>query len=245
MDLKGKVALVTGASGGIGSATARELARRGAHIAVHYGRSRDKAQALVAELEGAGIRAVALQADMTEPVQVGNLVARTVEALGRLDILVNNAGVFEAAPLAEASDESYARSFAVNVESVFAAARAAAAHLPDGGRIVTIGSVIGDRSPFPGAGVYAATKAAVAAFTRSWARDLGPRGITVNVVQPGPVDTEMNPAGSDMAPAMIAPTALGRYGRAEEIAAVVGFLASPAASYVTGAAIDVDGGFNA
>ncbi len=245
MQLKGKVALVTGGAGGIGSATARALAAQGAHVAVHYAGSRDKADALVAELVAGGVRAAPFQADLTRPENAGELVRRVHAQFGRLDILVNNAGVYLTAPLAEMSDEDYATSFAVNVHAVFFASREAARLMEEGGRIINIGSVVGERVPFPGTGVYGATKAAVALFAQGWARDLAPKGITVNTVQPGPIDTGMNPATAPWAPYMIAPTAVGRYGKAEEVAAAVAFLASPAASYITGAAITVDGGFNA
>lgn len=245
MQLKGKVALVTGGAGGIGSASARALAAQGAHVAVHFGGSRDKADALVTDLIAGGVRAAAFQADLTVPENAADLVRRVHAHFGRLDILVNNAGVYLTGPLPEMTDADYLKSFAVNVHAVFFASREAARVMEAGGRIINIGSVVGERVPFPGAGVYGATKAAVALFAQGWARDLAGRGITVNTIQPGPIDTGMNPATSEWAPHMIAPTAVGRYGTADEVAAAVAFLASPAASYITGASLNVDGGFNA
>jgi 3-oxoacyl-[acyl-carrier protein] reductase len=245
--LAGKVALVTGGSRGIGAAIARTLADHGADVAISYAASADKAQAVVRALEGKGVRAASFKADQADTRQVEELVHAVAERFGRLDILVNSAGVFVTGAVGEPTHDvaAFARQFAVNVGGVAAAVRAAIRHLAPGGRIITIGSILGASTPFAGMADYSATKAAVAGYTRGWARDLGPKGITVNVVQPGPIDTDMNPADGDFAPAQKAGTALGRYGKPEEIAAAVAFLASPEAGFITGATLDVDGGFNA
>ncbi len=242
--LTGKVALVTGGSRGIGAATARALAEDGADVAISYAASADKAEAIVSELEAKGVRAAAFKADQADPAQVEGLVKAVDERFRRLDILVNNAGVFVTGVLGDPSNAiaEFERQLAVNVGGVVAAVRAAAGVLGEGGRIITVGSVAGTRVGFPGMADYAATKAAVVGYTKGWARDLGPRGITVNVVQPGPIDTDMNPADGAFAAAVKTTTALGRYGRPEEVAAAIVFLASPAASYITGALLDVDGG---
>jgi 3-oxoacyl-[acyl-carrier protein] reductase len=245
--LQQKKALVTGGSRGIGAAIVRRLARDGAAVAFTYISAKDKADALVAEVAKAGGRAVAIQADSGDAAAVSAAVGAAAQALGGLDILVNNAGVFVTGGVAdEAADpRAFERQFAVNVTGVAAAVRAAAARMGAGGRIISIGSVIADSSPFAGMADYSASKAAVAAYARGWARDLGPRGITVNTVQPGPIDTDMNPDSGDFAEAVKKSTALGRYGRPEEVAAAVAFLASPEAGYITGAALTVDGGANA
>lgn len=246
--LAGKVALVTGGSRGIGAAIARALADDGADVAISYSASPDKAKAVVAGLVAKGVRAEAFKADQANAEEVEALVKSVVERFGRLDILVNNAGVFSTGQVHDRANNrgELERMFAVNVGGVAAAVRTAAPLLSDGGRIISIGSIVGDTSPFPGIADYSATKGAIAAYTRGWARDFGPRGITVNNVQPGPIDTDMNPAANgDFSATQAAATALGRYGKPEEVAAAVAFLASPAAAYITGATLNVDGGFTA
>jgi 3-oxoacyl-[acyl-carrier protein] reductase len=245
--LTGKVALVTGGSRGIGAAIAKELADQGADVAVSYAASADKAEAVAKELKSKGVRAAAFQADQADAKQVEDLVRKVAKEFGRLDILVNNAGVFAGGAVNDDAADRAAleRLFAVNVGGVSAAVRAAVNYMREGGRIITIGSVAGEMSPVPGFADYSATKAAVAAYTRGWARDLGPKGITVNNVQPGPIDTDMAPKDGPVADLLKAGTALGRYGKPEEVAATVAFLASPAAAYITGVSLNVDGGFGA
>ena len=245
--LTDKVALVTGGSRGIGAAIAKRLAAEGAAVAITYVNGKQKADGVVAEIKEAGGNAIAIQADSADPEAVRAAVEETARTLKRLDILVNNAGVFVTGtvddPLNEVS--KFDRQFAVNVGGVAAAVRAAAKFIGDGGRIISVGSVLGSHVPFPGLADYSATKAAVATYTKGWARDFGPKGITVNVVQPGPIDTDMNPADGDFAALVKATSPLGRYGRPEEVAAAVVFLASPEASYITGATLNVDGGQSA
>jgi 3-oxoacyl-[acyl-carrier protein] reductase len=244
--LAGKVALVTGGSRGIGAAIARALADDGADVAISYSASADKAAAVVNELKQKGVHAAAFKADQANAKEVEALVKSVVERFGRLDILVNNAGVFVTGQVHDRANNlaELDRQFAINVGGVATAVRAAAPLISNGGRIISIGSVVGDRSPFPGFGDYSATKAAIIGYTRGWARDLGPKGITVNTVQPGPIDTDMNPADGERAGVQAAATALGRYGKPEEVAAAVAFLASPDAAYITGTTLTVDGGFN-
>jgi 3-oxoacyl-[acyl-carrier protein] reductase len=246
-NLSGKVALVTGGSRGIGAATARALAERGADVAISYSASPDKAEAVVHDLTTKGIQAAAFKADQGNTAEVERLVATVVERFGRLDILVNNAGVFIAGALGDPAVDvaQFERQFAVNVRGVATAVRAAAKVMGEGGRIISVGSGLGARVPFPGIADYSATKAAVANYTKGWARDLGPKGITVNAIQPGPINTDMNPDDTDFAVPQKAATALGRFGQPEEVAAAIVFLASPEASYITGTTLDVDGGFNA
>lgn len=244
-NLAGKRALVTGGSRGIGAAIALALAENGADVAISYERAADRARDIVGQIEAKGRRAIAIQADGADPEAVKRLVREAADHLSGLDILVNNAGVFRHGTIAELSLEDIDTLLNVNIRGTVLTTQAAIPHLKDGGRIVTIGSNLGERVPFPGMTLYALTKSAHLAFTRGLARELGPDNITVNLVQPGPIDTELNPADGEYAEVNRGLVALGRYGTADELAEVVIFIASPAASYVTGSVITADGGFNA
>jgi len=243
--LAGKVALVTGGSRGIGAAIAKRLARDGASVAFTYSSNPARADEVSAAIKADGGRAHAIKADSADAAAVKNAVAETVKTFGGLDILVNNAGIASIAPLDEFKLEDFDRMLAINVRAVFVAAQEAARHMKEGGRIITIGSTNAERMPFAGGGPYAMTKAAIVGLTKGLARDLGPRGITVNNVQPGPVDTELNPASGPFAETLKGLMALPRYGTGDEIAAMVAYLAGPEASYVTGASLLIDGGFAA
>ena len=243
--LAGKVALVTGGSRGIGAAIARRLSADGASVAVTFSKGADAAAAVVKEIERGGGKALAIQADAADAVAVRSAVERTVATLGRLDVLVNNAGTAIPKPFEEATLEEMDRVIDINIRGVFVATQAALKHMKSGGRIIMIGSAVGERVAAPGLVPYAATKGAVKMFNQALAREIGSRGITVNNVQPGPIDTELNPAAGDWAVPQKAATALDRYGHVDDIAAMVAFIASPDASYITGANLTVDGGMNA
>jgi 3-oxoacyl-[acyl-carrier protein] reductase len=242
MTLDGKVALVTGGSRGIGAATALRLAEDGADVALTYRSNAARAAEVVEKIKDLGRRALAVQADSADATAVSAAVSATVAEFGRLDVLVNNAGVGFVGPLADTAIEDVDRVLAVNVRGVFAVTQAAAAHLGEGGRVITIGSCVTDRVPGPGMALYATSKAAMVGLTKALARELGPRGITVNLVHPGPTDTEMNPADGPYAADQAAMTAFGRYGTAPEVAAAVAYLASPASAYITASTLSVDGG---
>ncbi|MDR9850004.1 3-oxoacyl-ACP reductase family protein [Herbaspirillum huttiense] len=243
--LASKVAFVQGGSRGIGAAIVQRLAAEGATVAFTYVTSPDKAQALVSRVEAAGGRALAIQADSADAAALQQAIRLAAETFGRLDILVNNAGVLAKGPIDEFKLEDLDRTLAVNVRSVVVATQAAVRYMGEGGRIISIGSTNADRIPFAGGAVYAMSKSALVGLTKGLARDLGSRGITVNNVQPGPVDTDMNPANSDFATSLTGLMALPRYGKAEEIASFVAYLAGPEAGYITGANLMIDGGFSA
>ena len=243
--LKNKVAFVTGGSRGIGAAIARRLAAEGADVAITYAKDAKAAEAVVMAIERAGRRALAIQADAVDAAAVGAAVEKAAKTFGRIDVLVNNAGTAIPKPFAETTLEEMNRVIDINVRAVLVATQAALRHMPDGARVISIGSSVGERSMVPGLTAYSATKGAVKMFTQGLAREVGSRGITVNNVQPGPIDTELNPASGDWAVPQLANTALDRYGNVDEVAALVAFVASPEAAYITGANLTVDGGTNA
>jgi len=243
--LAGKVALVTGGSRGLGAAIAKRLAHDGAAVALTYTSSPQKADQVVRNIEATGGKALAIRADSADVDAVKHAVAETVNTLGRLDILVNNAGVLVLAPIDQFSMEEFDRLVAINIKGVFVATQEAVRHMSKGGRIIMIGSFISDFTPSSGLSVYALSKGAIASFTRGLARDLGTRGITVNNIQPGPIDTDMNPADGDSAKEITNMIALGRYGQDNEVAGMVSYLAGPEAAFVTGASLKIDGGIAA
>jgi 3-oxoacyl-[acyl-carrier protein] reductase len=244
-NLEGKIALVTGGSRGIGAGIAKRLAADGAAVAITYTKGADAAQSVLTEIESAGGKAIAIQADAADADAVIAAVEQTVTTFGKLDILVNNAGTAVPKPFVEATLEELDKVIAINIRGVFVATQAALKHMPDGGRIIMIGSCVGERNLTPGLTPYGATKGAVKMFAQGLSREVASRNITVNNVQPGPIDTELNPAAGDWATPQIANTALKRYGKVEDVAALVAFVAGPESSYITGANLTVDGGTNA
>ncbi|XYH97701.1 3-oxoacyl-ACP reductase family protein [Sorangium sp. So ce1128] len=244
-EFAGKVALVTGGSRGIGAAIVKRLARGGADVALTYVSAPERGRAVVADVEAAGRRGLAIAADSADPAAVVGAVERTVAELGRLDILVNNAGIALMGPLDAVTLEDVDRTLAIHVRAVFLASQAAARHMGAGGRIVSIGSCLADRVPGPGITLYSTSKAALVGLTKGLARDLGARGITANLVQPGPIDTDMNPAHGAGADEQRSHVAVGQYGSVDDIAATVAHLAGEGGRFITGATIAVDGGFAA
>jgi 3-oxoacyl-[acyl-carrier protein] reductase len=243
--LTGKVALVTGGSRGIGAAIAKRLAGDGADVAITYVSAPDKAGQVVAEIESAGHRSLAVQADSAHPGAVAAAVEQTAAEFGRLDILINNAGIFIPSPFEDTTLDEIERIWTINIRAVIIATQSAQKHMDDGGRIINIGSCVAERVTGPGITLYAMSKAALVGLTRGLARDLGPRNITVNVVEPGPIDTDMNPASGEGADSQRSLTALGRYGTADDIAAMVAHLAGESGRNITGASFLVDGGYAA
>ena len=243
--LEGKIALITGGSRGIGAAIAKRLAADGANVAITYTKGADAAASVVKEIERAGGKAIAIQADAADADVVKAAVEKTVATFGRLDVLVNNAGTATPKTFEETTLEELDRLIDVNVRGTLVATQTALKHMKNGGRIIMIGSSVGERVMVPGLVPYSATKGAVKMFTQGLSREVGSRGITVNNVQPGPIDTDLNPAAGDWAVPQKANTALDRYGHVEEVAALVAFVAGPEASYITGANLTVDGGTNA
>jgi 3-oxoacyl-[acyl-carrier protein] reductase len=243
--LQGKIALVTGGSRGIGAAIAKRLAADGASVAITYTKGAEAAASVANEIERAGGKALAIQADAADAKAVKAAVDKTVATLGRLDVLVNNAGTAIPKKFEESTLEELDRVIDINIRGVFIATQAALKQMNNGGRIITIGSCVGERMMTPGLVPYSATKGAVKMFTQGLSREVGDRGITVNNIQPGPIDTDLNPAAGDWAAPQKANTALNRYGTVNDVAALVAFVASPEASYITGANLTVDGGTNA
>lgn len=242
---EGNVALITGGSRGIGAAVALRLAEEGADVVLTYESRADLAEEVVEKVKALGRRALAVQADSAVPEAVGAAVEEAATTFGRIDILVNNAAVFLVGPLEEMGPAEIDRTLAVNVRAPFVASQAAARHMGPGGRIISVGSNVADRAPFPGLTLYSMSKTALAGMTKGLARELGPRGITVNLVHPGPTDTDTNPADGPNAETITGLTAVGRYAEASEIAATIAHLASPDGAYITGASVHVDGGFTA
>jgi 3-oxoacyl-[acyl-carrier protein] reductase len=240
--LEGKIALITGGSRGIGAAIAKRLAADGANVAITYSKGADAAASVVKEIERSGRKAIAIQADATDAGAIEAAVEKTVQTFGRLDVLVNNAGTAIPKRFEEATLEELDRVIDINVRGTLIATQAALKHMKSGGRIIMIGSAAGERVVVPGLVPYSATKGAVKIFSQALSREVGSRGITVNNVQPGPIDTDLNPAAGDWAVPQKAATALDRYGHAEEVAALVAFVAGPESSYITGSNLTVDGG---
>lgn len=243
--LKGKVALVTGGSRGIGAAIARRLAHEGANVALTYNRSADKANAVVGEIEQAGRKGLSIAADNSEASAIKAAVQKTVAEFGQLDILINNAGIFVAKPIGELTLADFKQTIDVNVRAVFVASQAAASYMGEGGRIISIGSNLAEHVPTSGLSLYSLSKSALIGFTKGLARDLGPRGITVNIVHPGSTDTDMNPASGEYSDGQRSLMAIPSYGKPDDIAGFVTWLASEESRFITGAGLTIDGGANA
>jgi 3-oxoacyl-[acyl-carrier protein] reductase len=243
--LANKRALVTGGSRGIGAEIVKRLAAEGANIVFTYSSSPGPANEVATAAQSLGVEAIAVQADSADPAALIAAVEKTVADLGGLDILVNSAGIAMLAPLDDFKLADFDRTFAINVRAVFVATQAAARHMQEGGRIINIGSCNAERMPFAGGAVYAMSKSALVGLVKGLSRDLGPRGITINNVQPGPVDTELNPADGPASASLKHLTALHRYGTLDEVAGLVAYLASPESAFITGASLTIDGGFNA
>jgi 3-oxoacyl-[acyl-carrier protein] reductase len=243
--LEGKIALITGGSRGIGAAIAKRLAEDGANVAITYTKGTNAAAAVVKEIQRAGRKALAIQADAADAAAVNAAIEETVTTFGRLDVLVNNAGTAIPKTFEETTLEEMDRMININLRGIFITTQAALKHMKSGGRIISIGSSVGEHVVVPGLVAYSATKGAVKMFTQGLSREVGSRGITVNNVQPGPIDTDLNPAAGNWAVPQKAATALNRYGRVDEVAALVAFVAGPESSYITGANLTVDGGMNA
>ena len=242
--LENKVALVTGGSRGMGAAIVERLAEDGADVVFTYSKSKERADEVIARVARHGRKVVAVQADNAVAEDILQAVETTVQQFGRIDILVNNAGMYQYKMLEDYTLEDYDLMMAINTKAVFVASQAAARHMQAGGRIITIGSNMAERVVSPGGILYSMSKSALIGLNKGLARDLGSKGITANLVQPGPIDTEMNPADGVHAPSIAAYTALGRYGKTVEIASLVSFLAGPESSFITGTAQTIDAGFN-
>ncbi|MEH2411997.1 SDR family NAD(P)-dependent oxidoreductase [Nostoc sp.] len=243
--LTNKVALVTGGSRGIGAAIAKRLAADGASVAITYTKGVDAAASVVKEIESAGGKAIAIQSDVVDVDAVKAAVEKTVETFGQLDVLVNNAGIAIVKRFEETTLEEIDRVIDINIRGTFIMTQAALKYMKDGGRIIMIGSCVGERMMTPKLVSYSATKGAIKMFTQGLSREVASRSITVNNVQPGPIETDLNPATGDWAVSQKNNTALNRYGSVDDVAALVAFVAGPEASYITGANLTVDGGTNA
>jgi len=243
--LQAKKALVTGGSRGIGAAIVRRLAAEGADVAFTYASNAERAEATRKAAAAEGVKVLAIQADSGDSAAVADAVGKVTKELGQIDILVNNAGVLVLAPFTDLPLEEFDRTIAVNLRAVFVTSQLVARQMHEGGRIIHVGSCNAERMPFVGGSVYAMSKAGLVGLTKGMARDLGPRGITVNNIQPGPIDTDMNPADGEFASALLQLMALPRYGSGDEIGGLVAYLASTEAAYITGASLTIDGGFTA
>lgn len=243
--LENKIALVTGGGRGMGADITKRLAAEGAAVVLTYSKSAEQSEKIAAAINQAGGRAMAIKADSADPAELTNAVDKTISAFGHIDIIVNNAGIYVGKAFEEHTLEDYEQVMAVNVRAVYVSALAAVKHIPDGGRIITIGSNMADNATGPHSTLYAMSKSALSGFTKGLARDLGPRDITVNLVQPGPINTDMNPSDTELADFLRSRMALKDYGTGDDVAGLVAFLASDEGKYITGTALTIDGGFNA